>query len=99
MVRNHGIYTWGDNWERAKVIAECYDYLFKMTVESLKIGISIPRDEMAPIDMEFKAWYLPEELNKKAVVSDGKVVEEIKYDIRDSLQDKECRWVDRSDLS
>ncbi len=39
LVRRHGIYVWGESWEKAKSMAECYDYLLELTVELLKLGL------------------------------------------------------------
>eukprot|EP01147_Barroeca_monosierra_P003696 gene3696-6241_t len=39
LVRRHGVYVWGDTWEKAKSMAECYDYLFEMYVKMKKIGL------------------------------------------------------------
>lgn len=33
LVRNHGIYVWGSTWEKAKIHAESYDYIFKVVIE------------------------------------------------------------------
>lgn len=41
LVRNHGCYVWGPTWQKAKSMAECYDYLFKLKVEASKLGIDI----------------------------------------------------------
>ena len=32
LVRDHGVYIWGDSAAQAKVHAECYDYLFEAQV-------------------------------------------------------------------
>jgi methylthioribulose-1-phosphate dehydratase len=39
LVRNHGVYIWGDTWEKAKTQAECYDYLFRVAVEKKRLGL------------------------------------------------------------
>ncbi|MDJ0626096.1 MAG: methylthioribulose 1-phosphate dehydratase [Candidatus Caenarcaniphilales bacterium] len=37
LVRDHGVYIWGRNWERAKVHAECYDYLFEAFIKEKQL--------------------------------------------------------------
>ncbi len=32
LVRRHGVYVFGDTWQRTKTMAECYDYLFEIAV-------------------------------------------------------------------
>ncbi|XP_037810739.1 probable methylthioribulose-1-phosphate dehydratase [Lucilia sericata] len=39
LVRRHGVYVWGATWEKAKTMAECYDYLFSVAVEMKKAGL------------------------------------------------------------
>jgi methylthioribulose-1-phosphate dehydratase len=39
LVRRHGIYVWGDNWQKAKTQCECYDYLFNIAIEMKKFGL------------------------------------------------------------
>jgi methylthioribulose-1-phosphate dehydratase len=39
LVRNHGVYVWGDTWQKAKTQAECYDYLFRVAVERKRLGV------------------------------------------------------------
>lgn len=43
LVRNHGVYIWGESWEKAKIHAECYHYLFAAVVEMRKLHLSLPR--------------------------------------------------------
>ncbi|XP_055682256.1 probable methylthioribulose-1-phosphate dehydratase isoform X3 [Lutzomyia longipalpis] len=40
LVRRHGIYVWGDSWQKAKTMTECYDYLFSIAVEMKKCGLN-----------------------------------------------------------
>uniref|UniRef100_A0A147B7G7 Putative methylthioribulose 1 phosphate dehydratase n=1 Tax=Alectorobius mimon TaxID=360319 RepID=A0A147B7G7_9ACAR len=39
LVRRHGVYVWGDTWERAKTMCECYDYLFDIAVQMKQLGL------------------------------------------------------------
>lgn len=45
LVRNHGLYVWGDNWIHAKTQAECYHYLFDAAVQLTRMGID-PVDQL-----------------------------------------------------
>jgi methylthioribulose-1-phosphate dehydratase len=44
LVRRHGVYVWGDTWQKAKTMAECYDYLFNMAIEMKKLGLSTTQE-------------------------------------------------------
>ncbi|HEY9886299.1 MAG TPA: methylthioribulose 1-phosphate dehydratase [Vampirovibrionales bacterium] len=37
LVRDHGVYIWGNSYQQAKVHAECYDYLFEAFIEEQKL--------------------------------------------------------------
>ncbi|XP_063599562.1 probable methylthioribulose-1-phosphate dehydratase [Penaeus indicus] len=50
LVRRHGVYVWGDTWEKAKTMAECYDYLFDIAVQMTKFGL----DPSKPAEDEAK---------------------------------------------
>jgi methylthioribulose-1-phosphate dehydratase len=39
LVRGHGVYVWGRDWEQAKVHAECYDYLFGLAGKMKHLGL------------------------------------------------------------
>ncbi|KAG8266547.1 hypothetical protein J6590_069520 [Homalodisca vitripennis] len=39
LVRRHGVYVWGDTWEKAKTMCECYDYLFDIAVQMKTAGL------------------------------------------------------------
>uniref|UniRef100_A0A672LES5 Methylthioribulose-1-phosphate dehydratase n=1 Tax=Sinocyclocheilus grahami TaxID=75366 RepID=A0A672LES5_SINGR len=39
LVRRHGVYVWGDTWEKAKTMCECYDYLFDIAVQMKRCGL------------------------------------------------------------
>lgn len=39
LVRRHGVYVWGRDWQHAKTQAECYDYLFAAAINMKKLGL------------------------------------------------------------
>jgi len=39
LVRRHGVYVWGRDWQQAKTQAECYDYLFQAAVRMRQLGV------------------------------------------------------------
>ncbi|KAI8100177.1 methylthioribulose-1-phosphate dehydratase [Halteromyces radiatus] len=45
LVRRHGVYVWGESWEKAKTMTECYDYLFEIAVKMKSIGLDTCLDE------------------------------------------------------
>ncbi|KAK6997259.1 Methylthioribulose-1-phosphate dehydratase [Favolaschia claudopus] len=40
LVRRHGAYVWGSDWEKGKTQAECLDYLFEIGVKMRQAGIT-----------------------------------------------------------
>ncbi|KAJ3120204.1 Methylthioribulose-1-phosphate dehydratase [Physocladia obscura] len=51
LVRRHGVYVWGENWQKAKSMTECYDYLFEIGVKMKLAGLD---PELIPEDSEYK---------------------------------------------
>ncbi|XP_060117191.1 methylthioribulose-1-phosphate dehydratase [Heteronotia binoei] len=48
LVRRHGVYVWGETWEKAKTMCECYDYLFDIAVQMKQHGLdpaTVPKEE------------------------------------------------------
>ncbi|XP_044211385.1 methylthioribulose-1-phosphate dehydratase isoform X2 [Thunnus albacares] len=48
LVRRHGVYVWGETWEKAKTMCECYDYLFDIAVQMKQCGLdpsALPLEE------------------------------------------------------
>ncbi|XP_077785346.1 methylthioribulose-1-phosphate dehydratase isoform X1 [Podarcis muralis] len=48
LVRRHGVYVWGETWEKAKTMCECYDYLFDIAVQMKQHGLdptAVPKEE------------------------------------------------------
>ncbi|KNA03371.1 hypothetical protein SOVF_209850 [Spinacia oleracea] len=49
LVRNHGIYVWGDSWISAKTQAECYHYLFDAAIKLNQMGLDWSTPTHGPI--------------------------------------------------
>ncbi|KAK1269094.1 putative bifunctional methylthioribulose-1-phosphate dehydratase/enolase-phosphatase E1 1 [Acorus gramineus] len=49
LVRNHGIYIWGDSWISAKTQAECYHYLFDAAIKLYQLGLDWSTPSHGPI--------------------------------------------------
>ncbi|KAG9448123.1 hypothetical protein H6P81_014251 [Aristolochia fimbriata] len=62
LVRNHGIYVWGDSWISAKTQAECYHYLFDAAIKLYQLGL----DWSTPSHSPFR--------NIRGVLGDGRHV-------------------------
>ena len=54
LVRRHGVYVWGDSWQRAKTMCECYDSLFQTALDMRALGLDCstpPHDSPYRADM------------------------------------------------
>lgn len=49
LVRNHGIYVWGDSWISAKTQAECYHYLFEAALRLHNLGLDPADPKHGPL--------------------------------------------------
>ncbi len=56
LVERHGVYVWGESWQKAKTMAECYDYLFEIYCKMIQAGLDpatraarAPEDEGIPL--------------------------------------------------
>ncbi|XP_073143785.1 probable bifunctional methylthioribulose-1-phosphate dehydratase/enolase-phosphatase E1 1 [Henckelia pumila] len=49
LVRNHGIYVWGDSWISAKTQAESYHYLFDAAIKLHQLGLDWSTPSHGPI--------------------------------------------------
>ncbi|KAL3680468.1 hypothetical protein R1sor_023424 [Riccia sorocarpa] len=49
LVRNHGIYIWGDSWIQAKTQAECYHYLFEAALKLHQLGLDPADPKHGPL--------------------------------------------------
>jgi methylthioribulose-1-phosphate dehydratase len=85
LVRNHGVYIWGNTWEKAKIHAEVYDYLFEAI---LKLKQYCPEKLLTikSADKHIRAWYIDSE---KEALGDYKA----------NLQHKDPQWVSANELS
>ncbi|KAL8166211.1 hypothetical protein V2J09_007710 [Rumex salicifolius] len=50
LVRNHGIYVWGDTWISAKTQAECYHYLFEAAIKLHQLGLDWSSPSHGPLN-------------------------------------------------
>lgn len=49
LVRNHGVFIWGDSWISAKTQAECYHYLFDAAIKLHQLGLDCSTPGHGPI--------------------------------------------------
>ncbi|KAM7280910.1 hypothetical protein ACFE04_008044 [Oxalis oulophora] len=51
LVRNHGIYVWGDSWISAKTQSECYHYLFDAAIKLYQLGLDWSTPDHGPLQI------------------------------------------------
>eukprot|EP00916_Digyalum_oweni_P018535 GHVL01031029.1.p1 GENE.GHVL01031029.1~~GHVL01031029.1.p1 ORF type:complete len:266 (-),score=38.53 GHVL01031029.1:336-1133(-) len=49
LVRRHGVYVWGENWEKTKIHAECLEYIFRASLEMKRLGVDL---ESGPVNKQ-----------------------------------------------
>ncbi|GMR60835.1 hypothetical protein PMAYCL1PPCAC_31030, partial [Pristionchus mayeri] len=45
LVRSHGVFVWGPTWQKTKIMAEVYDYLFELSVDMFRMGLPLIRPD------------------------------------------------------
>ncbi|RDD45104.1 putative methylthioribulose-1-phosphate dehydratase [Trichoplax sp. H2] len=40
LIRRHGLYIWGTTWQQAKLMYECYEYLFDIAIQLKQLGMN-----------------------------------------------------------
>ncbi|KAL5719494.1 hypothetical protein ACHQM5_012261 [Ranunculus cassubicifolius] len=63
LVRNHGIYVWGDSWISAKTQAECYHYLFEAAIKLHQLGLDWSTPSHGPIARVKKSFDTDRDIN------------------------------------
>uniref|UniRef100_A0A914C2E1 Class II aldolase/adducin N-terminal domain-containing protein n=1 Tax=Acrobeloides nanus TaxID=290746 RepID=A0A914C2E1_9BILA len=41
LVRNHGLFVWGNTWQKTKIMLECYEYLFELACDMIQRGLPL----------------------------------------------------------
>lgn len=54
IVRRHGVYVWGEDWQKCKTMTECYDYLFEIAVKMWSVGLDPAK---VPEDSEYAHYH------------------------------------------
>ncbi|KAF1880912.1 hypothetical protein Lal_00022942 [Lupinus albus] len=75
LVRNHGVFVWGDSWISAKTQSECYHYLFDAAIKLHQMGLDWSTPDHGPIQGARRGLSLAGEsnLSGKARKTDGEI--------------------------
>ncbi|OIW05276.1 hypothetical protein TanjilG_03665 [Lupinus angustifolius] len=75
LVRNHGVFVWGDSWISAKTQTECYHYLFDAAIKLHQMGLDWSTPDHGPIQSARRGLRHAGEsiLSVKARKSDGEI--------------------------
>ncbi|KAJ7948665.1 Enolase-phosphatase E1 [Quillaja saponaria] len=71
LVRNHGIYVWGDSWINAKTQAECYHYLFDAAIKLHQLGLDWSTPNHGPIQNVGGVFRTGRDISIKAGTADS----------------------------
>lgn len=66
LVRNHGIFVWGDSWISAKTQSECYHYLFDAAIKLHQMGLDWSTPNHGPIQSARRGLSIAGESNISA---------------------------------
>ncbi|XP_062104658.1 probable bifunctional methylthioribulose-1-phosphate dehydratase/enolase-phosphatase E1 2 [Humulus lupulus] len=56
LVRNHGVFIWGDSWISTKTQAECYHYLFDAAIKLHQLGLDWSTPNPGPLHNTSGSW-------------------------------------------
>ncbi|KAF8409231.1 hypothetical protein HHK36_005305 [Tetracentron sinense] len=75
LVRNHGIYIWGDSWISAKTQAECYHYLFDAAIKLHQLGLEWSTPSHGPVHNVKGVWRAGNNVVKAGAVNSNHALE------------------------
>lgn len=82
LVRNHGIYVWGDSWISAKTQAECYHYLFEAALRLHNLGLDPADPKHGPL----KSLKAASSETSNGIVLENRKQEEISKQMQQQLR-------------
>ncbi|VDL72611.1 unnamed protein product [Nippostrongylus brasiliensis] len=67
LVRNHGLFVWGNTWEKTKIMTECIDYLIELAIDMTRHGIPLVKDEQINVGSaaeDYTHIFYPQQLSR-----------------------------------